>query len=632
MIALIALVAVSSVALWLAPLLGVIATAITLAIVPPWGRGLIERAVISSIVGLGAIALIFPRASTTPIDHTTARMFLFGLMVFALGLRVVPRLRHVPLPRPTWPDVIVVITIALAAWWPISVYLGADAAQTVSGLLFSGWDNHAHYTTFANTYVEQRTLWPTVDGSEAWNQWYPTLYATTWAILQYAVSNADLTRIELLQPYVIWSAMTFALCLGALTWMAACIARRWSGSAIAALLAAVGFAVFALLGSVQNLFQKGFTNFVLALTITAVGSYISARSWRSARTLGWFIVPLAAISVIGLWTPLVLGLVPAGLVVAVALWRYRRPLGIAYLVIGAAAGIVFAVTQGRAVLGASEVGVLEFGEIVGAVNTGMASFNLAAGVVAPLLAVLVGFLAWRMDRTSPILIALAAPAVGAALVALFFVRGAYAADVSWIVSYYVLKSLNAAYVMAAPVVIAAFAVGLSVLMRITRARLGSPGLGAAAGLVALLSITAFGYVGALPVPLTEGYPVAPGVANAAARADYLLRATGVPIVEGARNTQPGYAPLLWEGGGLLPNLWAASLSDTLSREQQEFYLNMPPSPYDVKTTEYVRMQLVANPTLDINVLWSDPGNTPTIGPLGSIGDRVVLTEFPLGTS
>ena len=36
-----------------------------------------------------------------------------------------------------------------------------------------GWDNSAHFTTFANTYVVGSTTWPTTDGSIAWNveQW-----------------------------------------------------------------------------------------------------------------------------------------------------------------------------------------------------------------------------------------------------------------------------------------------------------------------------------------------------------------------------------------------------------------------------------------------------------------------------
>jgi len=633
-IALVALVALSSIMLWVAPAIGVVAAAVTMAIVPPWGRGLIERAVISSIVGLGVIALVFPRAGSTPIDHTTARAFLIGLMVIGLALRAIPALRRVPIPRPALPDAIVIVIAAIAAWWPISAYLGADPAQTVSGLLFSGWDNHAHFTTFANTYISQSTTWPTADGSEAWNQWYPSLHTTVWALLQYAASSANLTRIELLQPYVIWSATTFALCLGALTWMAASIAQRISRGRLAPVLAAAGFAIFALLGSVQNLFQAGFTNFVLALTVSATASYIAARSWHSARTLGWFLVPLAALSVIGLWTPLVLGLIPAGVVVTVALWRYRRPLGITYLVVGAVAGVVVAITQGQAVLKASDVGLVEFGEVVGEIDTGMAPFNLSEGVAAPILAVLIGLLIWRSHRGSPIAFAVASPAVGATLVALFFVRGSIAAGVDWTVSYYVLKSLNAAYVMAAPVVIGALAAGATLALRTLRARAGTTSALLGAGVIALLAIPAFGYVGALTVPLNEGYPVAPGIANAAARADFLTRPTGEPIVSGAIAAQenPGSTPILWEAGGTLPNLWGASLSGVLSKEQQGFYLNLPDFPYDDKTLEYLKFQLGKRPDLTYNVLWFRDSSETLLGPLANVSDRIAVTRMRMPAS
>jgi hypothetical protein len=633
-IALVALVAFSSILLWVAPAIGVVATAITMAIVPPWGRGLIERAVISAIVGLGIIALVFPRAGTTPIDHTTARGLLIGVMLLALALRAIPSLRRVRVPRFTWPDAFVLVTITLAAWWPISAYLGADAAQTVSGLLFSGWDNHAHYTTFANTYVSQSTTWPTADGSEAWNQWYPALHTTAWALLQYAASSSDLGRIDLLQPYVVWSAATFALCLGALTWMAASVAGRFSRGRQAPILAAAGFAVFALLGSVQNLFQAGFTNFILALTITATASYIASRSWRSARTLGWFLVPLAAISVIGLWTPLVLGLVPAGFVVAVALWRHRRSLGVAYVMVGAAAGILVAITQGQAVLNASDVGLVEFGEVVGGIDIGMAPFNLSAGVAAPLLAVLIGLLVWRMDRPSPIPFAVASPAVAAALVALFFARGSMVAGVDWTVSYYVLKSLNAAYLMAAPIVIAVLASGTALLVRELRARTGTGAASLAAAIVALLAITAFGYVGVLTVPLNEGYPVAPGIANATARAEFLTRPTGEPIVAGALATQgrESNTPILWEAGGTLPNLWGASLSGVLSKEQQSFYLNLPDFPYDDKTVEYLKFQLGERPDHSFDLLWFRDSSEALLAPLANISDRITVTRVPMPAS
>ena len=44
------------------------------------------------------VAVVFPRASATPVTSTTARLLLVGLLVGALALRLVPRLREVPIP------------------------------------------------------------------------------------------------------------------------------------------------------------------------------------------------------------------------------------------------------------------------------------------------------------------------------------------------------------------------------------------------------------------------------------------------------------------------------------------------------------------------------------------------------
>lgn len=633
MIALVALVLISAAALWFAPLLGLLATAISLAIVPPWGRSLVERAIISGIVGLGAIAIVFPRAGGTPINHATARLFLIALLVLALALRFTPRLRCAPLPRPTWTDTIVFVTIAIGAWWPISAYWGAEPGNIVSGLLFSGWDNHAHFTTFANTVASGSTTWPTIDGSIAWNQWYPSLHTTTWALLQYAGSNADLTRIELLQPFVVWTSLTFALCLGALTWLSADIARRWRGGNGAGILAAIGFAVFALLGATQNLYQSGFTNFVLALTVTAVASYISARSWSAARAVGWFLVPLAAVAVIGLWTPLVLGLVPAGGVVVIARWRASRTIGIVYLIAALLAGVFMLLTQSRAILGASDVNLHQFNEIIGAVSTGMAAFNVGAGIIAPLAAALLGFLRWRTrahpSTASPVGVGVAAPAVGAGVIALYFSVGAAAAGVSPIVSYYVLKALSAAYVMAAPVVIAAIAVLLAAALGALRARWGAPAALAAAGSAGLLTVTAFGYVGAVPVPLAEGFTAAPGIANAAHRAEFVTRATGAPLVKAARTAAltPELTPFLIDDAGTLPNLWTASLTDVLSASQQLFYLNLPPYPYEAPAmADHIAAMRAALPELKLNLLWLYPETVQRVQPgLGSV-EPITLTR------
>ena len=78
--------AVAIALLWLAPQLGLVALAVVFTTVPPWGKTLAERAVISGIVILGAVAVIFPRAGSTQIDALTARLSFSGLALVGLLL------------------------------------------------------------------------------------------------------------------------------------------------------------------------------------------------------------------------------------------------------------------------------------------------------------------------------------------------------------------------------------------------------------------------------------------------------------------------------------------------------------------------------------------------------------------
>ena len=192
--------AVSIALLWLAPIIGVIAIALLLVIVPPWGKTYAERAVISGIVILGSAAVIFPRAGATPVDAFTARSFLSALAIISVVLYLIPQLKSTPLPKPRIVDAALLALIAGLTYWLISAYLGVSSQQLLSGLFFSGWDNHGHFTTFANTYVAQSTTWPTTDGSIAWNQWYPSLHTTIWALLEFAGGSTGLARVELLFP------------------------------------------------------------------------------------------------------------------------------------------------------------------------------------------------------------------------------------------------------------------------------------------------------------------------------------------------------------------------------------------------------------------------------------------------
>ena len=593
--------------LWVAPTVGLIVIAALFVIIPPWGRTYAERAVISGIVLLGAAAVIFPRAGSTPIDAFTARSFLSALVVLSVALYFAPSLRHTPLPKPRVTGLILLGIVAGLTYWLISAYVGVSSEQILSGLFFSGWDNQGHFTTFANTYVANSTSWPTADGSVAWNQWYPSLHTIVWALLEYAGGSTGLDRVELLFPFVQWSAIGFALSVTSLAWVASDLAGRWAVSLatkrttqIATALAAAATGVWIFLGSPQYLFNAGFTNFVMGVAVVTTASYLSIRSMRSARTLGWFLVPLAAIAVIGLWTPLVIVLVPAGVIVAIALLRTTTILGIIWILANAILGGVLAWQQGRAILAAEDgADAGEFAEAIGAVGTGMAPFNIAAGIAAPFLAVAIA-IALRGHR--PLAFGIAAPSVLTGLLALAFIPGTDAAGIGRIQSYYVLKSLDAALLATAPLLAAAAAVAFLVLIR----QLSTLTAVVASTAAAVAAVAAFGYVGTTPASLSTGFTVAPGVQAGLDRTkginDPLIGESILATVNGITDL-PDYTPMMWDGSGTLPNLWAATLHETLSSEQQSFYVGLPQFPYGEDTYEYIRSELSENPSLRLAVTW-----------------------------
>ena len=143
--------------LWLLPPVGFVAALVMLVLIPVWGRTLTERAVISGVVLLGVIAVVFPRAGATPVTPTTARLLLAVVMILLLALRLHPKLRGIGIPRPTLTDGLAALLAVLSGWWLMAAYVGRSTVEIVSGLFFSGWDNHAHYTTFANTYESLST-------------------------------------------------------------------------------------------------------------------------------------------------------------------------------------------------------------------------------------------------------------------------------------------------------------------------------------------------------------------------------------------------------------------------------------------------------------------------------------------
>lgn len=630
--------AASIAALWIYAPVGFVAAMVILVVVPPWGRSLSERAVISGLIVAGTVAVLFPRAGSMPVTPTSARLTLSALLVLAVALRLVPRLREVPIPRPTWTDGIVGALAVVSAWWLMAAYVGRTAVEIVSGLYFSGWDNQGHFTTFANTYEVGSTTWPTVDGSIAWNQWYPSLHTTIWSLAEMALRGGaeQLNRPGLLWPYVLWNAVTFALCLAALAWMAGDLGARVGGRSrerFVRPLAAGAVAVFGLLGSPAFLYNLGFTNFMMGVTVMTVVAYLSTRSWRSARMLGWFLVPLGALTIIGLWTPLVIGIVPSAVVVAIALFRHRWWMGAAWVAAAVVGGAVMAVTQSQAILGVDPgQSTGDFTTSLGAVGAGMAPFNVGAALMAPVVAI--AFAALMISRRRwPVPIGLLGPVLGACLIAVVFVFAADAAGVGRLQSYYVLKSLDAALIAASPLIAAAVAV---VLVRALRgvARVTAV---IATVLGAAIVVGMFGYAGALPTSTDTGFFAAPGIQAGADRMQGIndpLVGEAIIRARDAALPYPDYTTLLWDGSGTLPNLWVASLSTVMSKKQQAFYRGLPSFPYDDRTAEYVNLALNLDGSLRVVVLWFRPpsGDLLTVFAQNREDGRVKQVKVPMPAS
>ena len=646
--------AVSVVLLWILPPVGFVACCVLLVLLPPWGRTITERALISILVLLGLVALIFPRAGSTPITTTSAHLFITLAVVALVAARFILRPAR-PIPKPTISDALLGIMLVGTSWWLMSAYLGRNLYSIVSGLFFSGWDNQGHFTTFANTYEVGSTTWPTIDGSVAWNQWYPSLHTTMWSIAQLGSQTGAelLERTSLLWPYVQWSSISFALCLVALAWVAGDLAGRLGAlvnarsgfvSRWATPIAVLGFAAFALLGSPTGLFNSGFTNFVMGVTVVVVTAYLSARDWESARGPGPFLIPLGALAAIGLWTPLVLGLIPSGLIVALALWRVRKWLAPLWVI---AAGVFVAVTawlQTQAVInsdpGTSAGGLLAD---LGAIGVGMSPFNIGAALAAPIVVIGLAILLVR-GRRAPLALATAGPVLGFTVFAVIAMGGADAGELSRLVSYYVLKTLNAMLLAVAPVVAALAATGICILLvAVNKAtqRAASPRAARVnviiGGVIALaIGFTMFGYIGTTTQKFTGGFTSAPGIEAANTRSagvDNLLIGESIISAQQAAVPYPDKTTMLWDGSGTLPNLWVSALHGVMSKKQNTFYANLPPFPYDEKTLGHLTLALNLDPSLNLVVLWFRGVSGVMVEELKiDQPDRVTTVQVPMRSS
>jgi hypothetical protein len=644
LIALIALIAMPSVGLFL--------VALALIVLPPWGRTYAERAVITGVILVGVIAIVFPRAGAIPFNRVSASALFGGLLVLAMLLRVIPRLRSLPMPRFNGVDAVAGLATVLVAAVPIKTFFGLTSEQAVASLFHTGWDNQGHFVPFANTVTQGGSQWLTADGFIAWNQWYPSLHTTMWSLAQLASQTGSeiLDRPGLLWPYVQWTGISFALSLAALAWVAGDLTRRCTPLVgvrsrfvrrSAPTIAVLAFAAFALLGSPTQLFNSGFTNFMMAVAVTTVTAYLSARSWRSARVLGWILIPLGALAVNALWTPLVLGLVPSAVIVLIALGRTRLWLAPVWAVASGAIVLGTVYLQSRAIVDVDPGASSSFMEDLGAIGAGMTPFNMGAAIVSPIIAVLVAIILIRSHRR-PLAIAIAGPSVAICAFLWLTMSAADSAGLSRLGSYYVLKTLNALLLVNAPMFAAGTGIGIALVLAAMKRRVLDPSTALSVNrfnavivgcVIALVGVTSFGYVGSTPSGFASGFGSAPGLAAGAARAgsadNYLV---GEAIIRARDAAMPysGKTTMLWDGSGVLVNMWVASLNRVLSKDDHQFYRGLPPFPYTEETVTYVDFALGLHPKFDLALLWFRGVSGEQLATLKrQHPDRVTLVKVPM---
>ena len=88
-----ALAIIAAALLWISPPIGFALTVALFAVLPPWGKSITERAIISVTVIVGLVALTIPRGSDVPVTQSSARIGLVMLLVAAFALRFVPKLK-----------------------------------------------------------------------------------------------------------------------------------------------------------------------------------------------------------------------------------------------------------------------------------------------------------------------------------------------------------------------------------------------------------------------------------------------------------------------------------------------------------------------------------------------------------
>ena len=453
-VAIVALIACVA-TLWGVPPVGVALSAGVGVVLAPWGRRLGERVIVSTVVSAATVAVIFVvlSAGGWSIAPPGWRWLITVALLLELGLLRVRR------SAPIWPAVrlddglgLVASTVVLAS---LAIpYVNASLAHVLSTLL-TWWDHSSHLPMFSQ--VMRAGSWNFSSlGPDIMFDVYPMLHVSLWSVGEWASgAGPETPGLDLVQPYVAWYSLTGALVAALLVWSAGLVARaltrgddaRVRRSAVP--WAAGLVAVWAVLGTLATMVDFAFVNFLLGSSLTIAAVAVSMRSEAATRRLGWFTLPLAAVSVAYLYPPMAGGIAVALVLMLIVVARTRRDrlwpaVGLTLACLVAALPAVRIITEPFA------------GRSAGAIQGGIPYVEIAAGILVPIVVIVV-LLCWRRRVGTMVTLALLCPVVVSSAVAGLFAAQSLASGNPLSDSYYTKKMVYSLLLLSLPIAAAAAA-------------------------------------------------------------------------------------------------------------------------------------------------------------------------------
>ena len=417
---------VVAVALWLLPPIGMVLTAGFGVVLAPWGRRLGERVILSVLAASALVAAIFVAMTATGwiLPPLGWRALLTALLLAEIAALFTRR------SAPVWPVVrgddaagLVAGTLFLLIYY--GVYAFANTEHTLNGLL-AWWahgevphDHSSHLPMFHQVMAAQSWDFSALSPDLLFTV-YPMLHVSLWSVGEWAAGVDPLTPgLDLVRPYAAWTGLTAALAAAVLAWSAGLATRAFAGKrtdrsivALAAVLAAATTGLWCLLGSMGSMVDFAAGGYLAAAALTIGAVTVSVRSRAALRRIGWFALPLAGLSVAYVYPTLAAGLVLPGLVVVLALARWRRLMLIGFIALTVACGAV-AWPALRAVTDSTKPG--PWGTLTG----GLPAFEYWPAVVLTALVLITVTLRWRIPGRL-VSVGMVGPLLAAAGMALMF--------------------------------------------------------------------------------------------------------------------------------------------------------------------------------------------------------------------